>query len=308
MASQDELAKHTWSIEPWTLIHPASFDSKQDQYRIIECVNACAGIADPEAEVPQLVAALSQAKADLAKARMDEAHEHAGSMDYALDSSGERQARVAHYEGLYETWRARAERAEAELEIEQGRSRRHAETACAEMKRAEKSEALAKEQEGVIEKMSRAWETQRGQERRLALTVADEETVSTAIRVDSERGYLNILGQHIVSIEEDLKKMKKESRIGFNKVDPSKVPVGRPGEIFIASSRTDKGITDTTRLDALLFDARLDLRHRREDGKWVAADFESGKVIGEWATPREAIDGYLKALAPEPAKEDGNNG
>lgn len=57
-----------------------------------------------------------------------------------------------------------------------------------------------------------------------------------------------------------------------------------------------KQYSDSERLDALLYNFRLDLRNRRENGKWVVADLETEKVIGEWDTAREAIDGFLRAV------------
>lgn len=53
---------------------------------------------------------------------------------------------------------------------------------------------------------------------------------------------------------------------------------------------------DTKRLDALLFEERLDLRHKREDGDWTAGDLETGKTFSA-DDPRKAIDLFLDALA-----------
>lgn len=55
--------------------------------------------------------------------------------------------------------------------------------------------------------------------------------------------------------------------------------------------------TDRVRLDALLFNDRLDLRRRREDGKWSAGDLKTERVFGPFRDPRRAIDAFLAAVA-----------
>lgn len=60
--------------------------------------------------------------------------------------------------------------------------------------------------------------------------------------------------------------------------------------------------TDKERLDALLFDERLDLRRREEDGKWAAFNLETEDGVGPFETPREAIDAFLRASKPKKAR------
>ena len=61
---------------------------------------------------------------------------------------------------------------------------------------------------------------------------------------------------------------------------------------------------DKARLDALLFEPRLDLRLRREDGNWSAGDLETDEIVAIERDPRRAIDIFLSRLAAQ-APADG---
>ena len=70
------------------------------------------------------------------------------------------------------------------------------------------------------------------------------------------------------------------------------------------SAEMRKVEADTKRLDALLFNDRLDLRIRREDGNWSAGDLETEKIVAVERDPRKAIDVFLATLPSQPSTQE----